>query len=985
MSNTILDFSQENGLVLCQNPVEARNNDELLYISDVSKLKTYAVLFRRFFRNTGDQNPYRSEPAVCIFKEEDIEFNSEKHIQLHAQLWSAGRNEVYIILGKSRIDIVINARKPAEQGEGDKLSVEKLKLGEVLKGQIDDKFSAYLFGSGTFWEQSEFQSQLDIANSPYIHLLRYLMAVRRSFLSGNKTAISLSPETIDKLLIVSILVKFLEEIKDDNGKHTLKSIYRRLKVTTFAEAVENGLILDVFDELAAEFNGKLFDNFSSSEKRDIRKNDLSLLSQFLTAKIDIVTNQFFIWEQYNFNYLPAEVISAIYENFIQAEAARKNGKGEKGVVYTPIHLVNFLVDEVMPLDKSNLFADQKFKVLDPTCGSGVFIVAAYKRLLQWWAINNISDGDIQYPSAKVAKRILEENIFGVDVKETAILVSILGLTTALLDKLSPKEIWNQLRFPDLTQKNLQCSNFFKWASQTKQSGQTFDLVIGNPPFNPETGVEKASVLLPTFIAKIDFKHPKIPRTNFALHFFEASMALTKRVCMIIPSNVLLYDRGSMKYRKQLFADFTVQEIYDFTHLRRDLFHKSADTPVVAIVAYNQVSNRQPINHTVVKRMVSSENRLRFEIDYYDRHSVPFDWAVDDTKQFIWKTNLLGGGRLFQLIYRLSLLPTLAQHIHSKKKKWKQIRGFEGGDKIVLKSVDRIVAVSRDGKPSIDKNTTVTTNLLKEKYMYEPPFMIIDQVLGEGCLPAVFVGKENTYTEKPFLYYNRDFLGISVPESDEHELKGIYELIRHKNRAQLNYQSYLLAKSSSSLVLTETDINQSEILDVPYPENLEFLNLTKTEKIIQDDLLKYYVHLGKSINTNATGGVFYQTVSAAQLNEYGQVLCDSLNSVYEKNNKSWQVAGSKAKLSFVIYQIGFGPKNKPLKNHLDDNGMTFSELLKNSNSNRGAIYNRVIRIYKHIDGYDCIFIIKPNTLRYWLKSIALRDADDAFVDLKQGGF
>jgi type I restriction-modification system DNA methylase subunit len=408
-------------------------------------------------------------------------------------------------------------------------------------------------------------------------------------------------------LIVCILVKFLEDIQDDNGKHTLQDIYKKHKVETFAEAVENGLCIDILKDLANEFNGKIFDKFSSDEKEAIKKSPLTLLSEFLNAKMDIETGQLFIWEQYSFKHLPAEVISAIYENFIQEEAKRQNNNvTEKGVVYTPIHLVNFLIDEVMPLNRAELFETGSFKILDPSCGSGVFLVAAYKRLLQWWAINNSSPDDIQYPNSKTAQKILEDNIYGIDVKEMAVLVSIFGLTTALLDKLTPKEIWNNLRFKDLSQKNIQENNFFQWASIAKKDGQIFDLVIGNPPFNVENGKKKEDVLSSELLDSIDFKHKSIPNNNFALHFFEGAMALSKKSCLIIPSNVLLYNKSSIthQYRTDLFTDFTVNKIYDFTHLRRTLFHRTADTPVIVLVAENNPSIGKPIQHIVIKRTVS---------------------------------------------------------------------------------------------------------------------------------------------------------------------------------------------------------------------------------------------------------------------------------------------------------------------------------------------------------------------------------------------
>ena len=188
----------------------------------------------------------------------------------------------------------------------------------------------------------------------------------------------------------------------------LKAIYKKYEIGTqdFAEAVEKGYCLDIFEELGKELNGKVFDQFSEKEKKQIRNTNLYLLAQFLRADINLDKKQLLIWKQYSFNHLPAEVISAIYENFIQDNILRQKENGvkkklkkeklekEKGVVYTPIHLVNMLIDETMPLYKAKeYFENENFKILDPACGSGAFLVAAYKRLLQWWIINNSKNGD----------------------------------------------------------------------------------------------------------------------------------------------------------------------------------------------------------------------------------------------------------------------------------------------------------------------------------------------------------------------------------------------------------------------------------------------------------------------------------------------------------------------------------------------------------------------------------------------------------------
>ena len=76
MSFTIFDFNENNGLVFCENPENAKNNAERIYISEFKNLKARAVFLRRFFKEEDSLNPYNSEPAVIIFREEDFPFNS---------------------------------------------------------------------------------------------------------------------------------------------------------------------------------------------------------------------------------------------------------------------------------------------------------------------------------------------------------------------------------------------------------------------------------------------------------------------------------------------------------------------------------------------------------------------------------------------------------------------------------------------------------------------------------------------------------------------------------------------------------------------------------------------------------------------------------------------------------------------------------------------------------------------------------------------
>ena len=88
-----------------------------------------------------------------------------------------------------------------------------------------------------------------------------------------------------------------------------------------------------------------------------------------------------IWRYYDFNLLPIEFISRLYERFVTSVTGKQKSTG---AYYTPPHLARLLIDELLPFNKSIDF--ENFKILDPSCGSGIFLVLAYKRLITLWML-----------------------------------------------------------------------------------------------------------------------------------------------------------------------------------------------------------------------------------------------------------------------------------------------------------------------------------------------------------------------------------------------------------------------------------------------------------------------------------------------------------------------------------------------------------------------------------------------------------------------
>ncbi len=320
----------------------------------------------------------------------------------------------------------------------------------------------------------------------------------------------------------------------------------------------------MLDQLAKDFNGKIFEWDKESEieaRRAIQQTEIRNLADYLDGNIK--SNQYVLWRLYSFNHLPVEVISSVYEELLT---------DSKDIVYTPEMIVSTLVDECMPLKSPQ----KGFKIIDVSCGSGIFLVKTYKRIVQWWRYEEWKKtGKLVKPSLPVLKELLLKNIHGVDIEPDAIRLSIFSLALAILDEVDlDPPTWGKLKFPDLSE-NIITQDFFEFI-MTKPNAN-FDLVIGNPPFNlPAVNGKEPS-------RKKHFKELKerlgyeseisIPDENPALHFLVQSLKLLKPeglLCLIEPSGPLLYQKD-LAFKQDIFAKHNLLQVIDFTKLADKLW------------------------------------------------------------------------------------------------------------------------------------------------------------------------------------------------------------------------------------------------------------------------------------------------------------------------------------------------------------------------------------------------------------------------------
>ena len=941
-----------------------------LSLEKAKKVGAAAIYFRNFSDATRP-----SKPQLYIF---DFTSETKDIVEIHKNVWSSTEVRLYLVITKSEIKF-FNSSKPVKQKKTGELMVSPFETLEIAGKAIKKykKYSAKKFDNGSFWEETTFD--FGYSETAYEKLISELKNTRHRFLRD----IGLEDKSIaSKLLVLGILVKYLEERVDidENGHETRvfgADFFNQEKfgyTNSFIETIRKGnnYALNLFEYLSGHFNGKIF-YLSEEYKEKIKKIDLSPLADFLSGKLD--GNQFVFWKLYSFNHLPIELISSIYETFLEADEDKN-----EGVAYTPSYLVSFMVDECMPIDKPK----KEFKILDPACGSGIFLVSAYKRIIDWWRVFSYEKtGEWIVPGKEhleELKKLLKDSVFGVDIENEAVDLAIFSLSLTLCDILSPKVIWENLRFDDLSS-NVVGSDFFDWYSEDKLN--YFDLVIGNPPFI-EYGTKEAKIN--PLLTDIKLRAP-IPNNQSALVFSVLGIKLAKKetglLSFILPSGPLLYNNSKkpINFRKWLFKEYNIPQIIDFTYLSNALFKNKGNEKNVAVSAFfieNKEPDNKPIYHITVKKLKSAKERQYFEIDHYDFHKVTLEEVVENP--FVWKTNLLGGGRLTSLIKRLRGLPVLGDYLNNKKEKfgWHFGEGFILGNKknkdennvIFNKSNLPTKSLSEDGidfsKIEIEQEQQYY-EATRIKEIYTPPLLLIKERIGKKTIPVAISDK--------YLTYRHDIIGIHSPKED------LDDLIELKNRILNNqlYLFYLISTSGRAGISRSTfTVLKKDIMNLPFPENKSDTELTKYDKILVDDTLNYGLEfLGKETNVKALN-----TASTKDLDSFNLVFCELLNKLFETKGKKYYQKYTYKTESFtcIVYKYG---RNETLPSMIKANEKIENHIAELVYNKLGTSYriNRVVKIY---DG-DYIYLLKPKELRYWLQSVALRDADETIMDLYNAGY
>jgi type I restriction-modification system DNA methylase subunit len=502
----------------------------------------------------------------------------------------------------------------------------------VLKGSFDKFADSAKLKKGTTQVDDAFLAEIESWRDD----LAQNIAMRNPHLDGRELNFAVQI-TIDRIIFLRICEdRGIERYGELQSLLNGQNVYERLLV--------------LFRKADDRYNSGLF-HFNREKDRPDSPDELTpKLSIDDKILKDIIKRQYYPESPYEFSVLPAEILGQVYEQFlgkvITLTAGHRAKVEEKpevkkagGVFYTPSYIVDYIVENTVGklVEGKTPKEVEKIKILDPACGSGSFLLGAFQFLLDWHLKWYLSNDPQKWARAKnppicatqeprnksfategtenteikkdfrnyykltrdCRKRILLNNLFGVDIDSQAVEVTKLSLLLKVLEGEKELNLFAKERaLPDLEQ-NIKCGNSligpdfynghqltlfdeeqqykinaFDWKKEFKEiltrKNPGFDAVIGNPPY---VRVRFFKEIYPEQINYLESHYQCATHVwDVYMLFFEKAYLLTKNEGLfgfIVPIQTL-HQPNCESVRRLLLEKTAVSSVVDLSNLK--VFH-----------------------------------------------------------------------------------------------------------------------------------------------------------------------------------------------------------------------------------------------------------------------------------------------------------------------------------------------------------------------------------------------------------------------------
>ena len=437
----------------------------------------------------------------------------------------------------------------------------------------------------------------------------------------------------------------------------------------------------IFEELALDFNGDIFP-IDDDERDCIQQAHLDKLRGFLIGSTSDQEDLFFF--AYRFDVIPIELISTIYEEFYNERIGKDRNHGSH---YTPPALVEYVLAQTLTTE----VLARKPRVIDPACGSGIFLVESFRRMVR----HLCAQQNGRRVSRPQLRKLLRDQIAGVDINEEAVRVAAFSLYLAFLHYQKPREINDERRLPFLKwvpneerqrrEQSMPGAQFFDVllhansfevvdckhsAEVTRRFGEACaSVVVGNPPWgNPKKKDPDGQKAMEAVKAWCDPKKGRpLGGRELSQAFIHLTGAILKeggRAGLLVSSGVLFkHHNNSREFRRVWLRSVRLEHIVNFGHVRRVFFSgtqrdSTGVSPFISVI-FEKTASVPPdsrFQYWSAKRTAVVENIRSVVLNRGDMNWLSQRDCLEYEK--LWKIYWWGGHRDEALVRSIERFPAL---------------------------------------------------------------------------------------------------------------------------------------------------------------------------------------------------------------------------------------------------------------------------------------------------------------------------------------
>lgn len=933
---------------------------------------------------TPDALWYSESSLTVYFKHERKTPSDEKVANWRREIWNQGFVPLLWVISPESVEIYNGFGLPKEFGDA---AAHRLRTFERIAEELEklDHFAGRLaMETGHFWQN---ESTVDRKTSVDQKLLSDLSTLERDLVSANldhSCAQGLIGRSIFTQYLVDRKIVTSDILKRECGHEKLTAVLRDRNST-----------LQLYEWLREIFNG---DMFPSDSILPPAEKHLHRVADFLDA-VDPDTGQTTLFP-YQFDVIPVELISSIYEQFAHSNSA--NAGAEIDVFYTRYSLVSLVLDEVM----KELTGSET--VLDLSCGSGVFLVDAFRRL-------TILQSGENGPSRETIRSTLHQQIFGVDISEPAVRVAAFSLYLAALELDPNPQPSEALKFEPLIGNTLIVGD--AWTIDRNLEGdprlirdgvpKQFDLIVGNPPWSYR-GIVARSKLNSIYGSKI----PRSPR-GVSLDFVNQALKFASNETRfgLVLSAVQFFGRSQsgQQVLRNLIEKLSPVTLVNLSNQTSWLFSRSNYPAMVLFARIPSIDNAE-ITTVQVPWSPNSAQTHTFEISRDDILTLPMVVWQKNTDYL--KAAFFGLRRDLALLEKLTSehlsLSNRLEEIHTKLKLGLKF-GNRSQDSSYLHGLpfftkDDLLSFSvPDDLATYDYDSAQRP---RDRNIYRAPLLLVKENMTR-------IGRLSTTVSDRDIVFSDAFYGATM----QHDIARISAAVLSSSLA-----SWFLLMTASTIGLSKPRALLKDIEQIPIPKLESALDSKAGQRLLQltylleisspgddnwlmlDDAVFDLYQLDEAERIVARDGLFrakwqwkqgrIESAAATDLDPhicaYAKTFLDAVDLWLSVANRSrlraeifnFPTAAPLRVIRFVLEQDSGSSGTQVIQpeGNLRD---VLNEIAQRLNVQLGKflIGQRGLRIY----GPDEVVIIKPSARRHWMRVSALEDADAVVADSVSGIF